>query len=131
MRILPACRGAERGTDSGANSPLGCPSSLTYSFLVVVFSFQATKLKKEQENLLKQQWELENLEEERKQMEEHRKKKELGYEIERSLFQQGLDRIRSYGSVLRNSPCGTRGVFQIAAGGCKYLVSDGSTQNSP
>lgn len=62
---------------------LGRPGSLTCSFWVVVFKFQAAKLKKEQEHLLKQQWELESLEEERKQMEEHRKKKELGYEVER------------------------------------------------
>lgn len=88
---------------------MGCPSSLMYPFLVVVFPVQATKLKKEQENLLKQQWELEDLEEERKQMEEHRKKKELGYEIKCGSFQRGFDRICSY---IHDSSCSMRGYFR-------------------
>lgn len=112
IRQNPACREDSIATQeqAGVQAPvqmlsLGRPGSLTCSFWVVVFKFQAAKLKKEQERLLKQQWELESLEEERKQMEEHRKKKELGYEVERSVFQQGWDRTqlrargRSWGDV--------------------------------
>lgn len=92
---------------------LGRPGSPTCSFWVVVFKFQAAKLKKEQEHLLKQQWELESLEEERKQMEEHRKKKELGYEVE-CLSRAGTEP----GPV---PVAGAGEVFQVAALGCEYL----------
>lgn len=44
------------------------------------FSFQAKRLKKEQEALVSQHWELERLEEDRRRLEESRRKTELGYD---------------------------------------------------
>lgn len=45
---------------------------------VIVFLFQAERLKQEQEALMSQRWELEKLEDERKRMEESRRKTEIG-----------------------------------------------------